>query len=155
MSDMLLLQCFACEICCKMNAHMLMGFPVFSRGNRPIMPTTWIDLQSRCTVSIVLTDDGILHWSLPKLFHLSCIYLKTIEWKVPRVEPLTKLMDMWLASAIGVCGTSSRIQLAYHSTIRFQLQPSPPIPHHLPSATTSTHWGIGGPPSHWWYHLWY
>ena len=75
MSDMLLLQCFACEICCRMNAHMLMGFPVFSRGITLNMPTTWIDLKSRCTVSVVLTDDGILHWSLPKLFHLSCIYI--------------------------------------------------------------------------------
>jgi hypothetical protein len=152
---MLLLQCFACEICCRMNARMLMGFPVFSRGIWLNMPTTWIDLKSRCTVSVVLTDDGILHWSLPKLFHLSCISIKTIEWKVPRVEPLTKLMDMWLASAIGVCGTSSRIQLVNHSTIRFQLQPSPPIPHHLQSTITSILWGIGGPPLHWWYYIWY
>ena len=102
------------------------------------------DLKKNAFLNLPRRPNELIHRSLPTSFLPSCIYLKTIEWKVPRVEPLTKLMDMLQAPAIGACSASSRIQLVNHSTICFQLQLPPPISHYLPSATTSTHWGIGG-----------
>ena len=59
------------------------------------------DLAKHMFLKLPKWTQKLLHWSLQNRIHLSWIFSKTIEWKVPQVGSLTKLMDISQVSAIG------------------------------------------------------